>query len=107
MPDVAPPLTPEQIARFIADGFVRLDDAFPRELAEACRAILWRATGCDSDDPRTWTQPVVRIGELSLPPFRAAVTTPRLHAAFDQLVGAGRWLPRGGLGTFPIRFPSP
>jgi hypothetical protein len=28
-------------------------------------------------------------------------------AAFDALVGAGRWLPLGGLGTFPIRFPIP
>ena len=32
---------------------------------------------------------------------------PRLHAAFDQLVGSGRWVPRSSLGTFPIRFPSP
>jgi hypothetical protein len=30
-----------------------------------------------------------------------------LHAAFDQLVGKGRWRPRRGLGTFPVRFPSP
>lgn len=29
-----------------------------------------------------------------------------LHAAFDALVGPGRWLPRRSLGTFPIRFPS-
>ncbi|SHF91674.1 hypothetical protein SAMN05444339_12127 [Loktanella atrilutea] len=32
--------------------------------------------------------------------------TPRLHAAYDTLVGEGRWLPPQGLGTFPIRFPS-
>ncbi len=38
--------------------------------------------------------------------FRAAANTPALTAAFDSLVGPGRWLPRGGLGTFPIRFPS-
>jgi hypothetical protein len=30
-----------------------------------------------------------------------------LQAAFDRLVGKGRWLPLQGLGTFPIRFPSP
>jgi hypothetical protein len=28
-----------------------------------------------------------------------------LHAAFDTLVGAGRWVPRTSLGGFPIRFP--
>jgi len=29
-----------------------------------------------------------------------------MHTAFDQLVGKGRWLPRGGLGTFAVGFPS-
>ena len=29
-----------------------------------------------------------------------------LHAAFDQLVGQGRWRPRMDLGTFPVRFPG-
>jgi len=100
-------LGPADIERFIADGFVRIDHAFPMELAADCRAILWRATGCDPDDPASWTQPVIRIGNLALPPFRAAANTQVLHAAFDALVGPGRWLPCGGLGTFPIRFPSP
>ena len=30
-----------------------------------------------------------------------------LERVFDQLVGPGRWHPRDGLGTFPIRFPHP
>ena len=30
---------------------------------------------------------------------------PVLHAAFDDLVGIGRWIPRKSLGGFPIRFP--
>jgi hypothetical protein len=25
---------------------------------------------------------------------------------FDQLVGAGKWLPCRSMGTFPVRFPS-
>ncbi|MFI0349674.1 phytanoyl-CoA dioxygenase family protein [Actinomadura sp. 9N407] len=92
---------------FIENGFVHLEEAFPRELADECRAILWRDTGCDPDDPATWTQPVVRLGNYAQEPFRAAANTPRLHAAFDDLVGAGGWLPQGGLGTVPVRFPSP
>lgn len=107
MSNSSPALTAAQIDQFINDGFVRLDNAFPAELADECRAILWRATGCDPDNLGTWTRPVIRIGEIALPPFRAAANTPALTTAFDQLVGAGRWLPRGGLGTFPIRFPSP
>lgn len=99
-------LSSEQIERFVADGFVRLDEAFPREVAEVCRNVLWAASGCDPENRGTWTRPVVRIGGIASPPFRAAADTPRLHAAFDQLVGVGRWRPLGGLGTFPIRFPS-
>ncbi|ATQ43003.1 phytanoyl-CoA dioxygenase [Caulobacter mirabilis] len=98
---------PADIDRFIRDGFLRLDNAFPRELADRARAILWRDVGGAPDDPATWTRPVVRLGHYDQPPFREAANTPALHAAFDALVGEGRWLPRGGLGTFPVRFPSP
>lgn len=99
-------LTDTQIERFIEDGFVRLDHAFPRALADEARAILWRDTGCAPDDPATWTRPVIRLGDYAQEPFRRAVNTPRLHAAFDRLVGPGSWLPRASLGSFPVRFPS-
>jgi len=95
-----------QIQQFINDGFVRIDEAFPRHLAEAGRAILWRDLPCDPADPATWTQPVVRLGMYGNTPFREAANSPVLHAAFDQLVGRGRWRPRIDLGTFPVRFPS-
>jgi hypothetical protein len=88
------------LTQFVRDGYVRIDDAFPTTLADECRTILWHDTGCDPDNRDTWTKPVIRLG------FYAANTTV-LHHAYDQLVGSGRWLPPGGLGTFPIRFPSP
>ncbi len=94
-----------QITQFVEAGFVQLDDAFPRELAEAGRAILWRDTGCDPDNPNTWTRPVVWLRDYAQEPFRLAANTPVLHAAFDQLVGPRRWQPRQSLGTFPVRFP--
>lgn len=100
-------LTEAQVGQFIRDGFVRLDEAFPRELAEQCRDILWRDIPCDPRDPTTWTKPVVRLAHYGAPPFRAAANTPVLHAAFDQLVGEGRWGARSDLGTFPVRFPHP
>lgn len=99
-------LSQNQIEHFIREGFVRLDRAFPRTLADEAREILWRDTRCEPDNPASWTQPVIRLGDYAQEPFRAAVNTPCLHRAFDQLVGAGRWLPRGSLGTFPVRFPS-
>lgn len=106
MPDQATALTAAQIESFITDGFVRIDNAFSRDLADEGRAILWRDTGCDPDDPATWTKPVIRLGGYADLPFREAANTPILHAAYDQLVGAGNWVPPQGLGTFPVRFPS-
>jgi hypothetical protein len=100
-------LSGAEVTRFIRDGFVRLDRAFPRDLADQGRAVLWRATKCDPDDPKTWTQPVIRLGYYGEEPFKRAANTPVLYAAFDQLVGKGRWLPRPNLGTFPVRFPHP
>lgn len=99
-------LTTAQIDSFIQDGFVKIENAFSTGVADECRAILWKATQCDPDNPDSWTQPVIRIGELGLEPFRKAANTNILHNAFDQLVGQGNWLPRVTLGSFPIRFPS-
>ena len=98
-------LTTEQVDRFVDEGFVHLAGAFPREVADAGRALLWERTGCDPHDRGTWTRPVIRLGGYSDEPFRAAATTPVLHAAFDRLVGDGRWVPLQGLGTWPVRFP--
>jgi hypothetical protein len=99
-------LTGDQIEQFIEEGFVRLDGAFPRALADEGREILWRETRCDPGDRSTWTKPVVWLGLYGQEPFRQAANTPRLHAAFDQLVGKGGWAPRNNIGTFPVRFPA-
>jgi hypothetical protein len=94
------------IPSFIRDGFVRIDGAFSREIAEEALAILWRDTGCDRNDPCTWTRPVIRLGHYAQGPFLAAGNSERMHNAFDQLVGPGRWCPPGAIGTFPVRFPT-
>ena len=99
-------LSDAQVQQFIHDGFVRIDDAFPRATAAEARAILWRDSGCDPDDAATWTKPVIRLGMYDQTPFLDSANTPVLHDAFDRLVGAGRWLPCRSMGTFPIRFPS-
>jgi len=100
-------LSDTQIQQFIQDGFVRIDRAFSRTLADECRANLWHETGCDPDDPATWTKPVIRLGGYRQEPFIKAQSTPVLHAAFDQLVGRGRWRRRSDLGGFAVRFPHP
>lgn len=104
--ELAPALSDAQVQQFIQDGYVRIDGAFARQLAEEGRTILWHDLPCDPHDRTTWTQPVVRLGWYAQEPFRKAANTPVLHAAFDQLVGKRRWRPRTNVGSFPVRFPS-
>jgi len=100
-------LSDAQITQFIQQGFVRIDNAFPRELAEEGRAIMWRDLPCSEHDPSTWTRPVVRLPGYGEAPFRQAIDARVLHTALDQIVGRGRWRPRRDIGTFPVRFPHP
>jgi hypothetical protein len=100
-------LSDAQREQFVHDGFVKLEAAFSRETAAQACEILWREVGCDPEDRQTWTRPVVRLGDLTQEPFRRAANTAELCAAFDELVGVDRWVPRASLGGFPIRFPHP
>jgi hypothetical protein len=99
-------LTPGEIASFVRDGFVRVERAFSRALAEEGRALLWAAMGLSPEDPSGWTRAVLRLPGSGAPPFEHAANTERLRLAIDQLVGPGRWVRRSGLGTFPVRFPN-
>jgi hypothetical protein len=94
------------VDRFIADGFVRIEQAFDRELGLTCQQQLWRAIDLDPSDPGGWSESLVRVTAMASPEFTASANTPVLHRAFDALVGPGGWVPRLGMGTFPLRFPS-
>lgn len=100
------PLTDRHIEDFIRCGATKLERAFSPELAAACRHALWSELGISPDRPETWKAPVVRVDYRTGEPFSDVANSPRLHAAYDQLVGEGRWIAPTGLGTFPIRFPS-
>ena len=107
MPSIQTPgLTDRQVQDFIDHGYVRLDGAFGADLAERCRSELWTEIGLSPHDPGGWTKPVMRVASMSSPAFIEAANTSRLHHAYDQLAGAGRWVAPRGMGTFPIRFPS-
>jgi hypothetical protein len=91
--------------RFVRDGFVRVDQAVPAEVVDACVSLLWNEIDAVPDDPGTWTRPVYWVGSMAQPPFAEAARAPVLLDALDVLVGPGRWQPRGELGAFPLRFP--
>lgn len=99
-------LDDDQVSSFIDNGFVHLPEAFPRSLAEECRAVIWSDLNASPDDPDTWPTPVATRPDYSSAPFVAAANTPRLLAAYDRLVGPKRWAPRTTLGGFVIRFPG-
>ncbi|WP_189412950.1 phytanoyl-CoA dioxygenase family protein, partial [Neogemmobacter tilapiae] len=104
--DMETGLTEGQITGFIEDGFVCLAKAFPAELAQECRAELWREMRLSPDKPEGWIDPVRRLAWKSTAPFVAAGNTPMLHRAYDQLAGTGRWHRPTGLGSLVVRFPS-
>ncbi len=94
-----------EIEQFIANGFVALRNAFPREVADRCREYVWRhVLSWDRCVSRglPWVQVQVDFqGE----PFEA-IGTPRLRAAFDELVGPGRWQENNRYGYWSILFPG-
>ncbi|NLU68761.1 phytanoyl-CoA dioxygenase family protein [Streptomyces sp. HNM0574] len=105
-PEPSRQLDEAQVRAFVDDGFVHVEGAFPRETADACRDVLWRSTGADPRDPDGWPPAAVGIGERTEESFREAATASALRAAFDVLVGPGRWQVPDGLGGFVVRFPG-
>jgi len=95
---------------FMRDGYVVVRGAFGEDTARACREMIWdvlAGRGIYPDDRASWAPPLIRINCPEGEPFAMAGTSPRLHAAYDELIGAGRWVPRAGVGgTVPVRFPS-
>jgi len=99
-------LNKEQIEQFVYDGFVRIDNAFSNEVANAALDILWQDIPFDRSNPESWTEPVIRLGMYSQEPFIKSLNTPSLYALFDALLGTNTWIPCKSVGTFPVRFPS-
>ncbi|MCR5976679.1 phytanoyl-CoA dioxygenase [Gordonia jinghuaiqii] len=96
----------QMIDRFLSDGFVKIENAFDRKIGLRCAAELWDQIAPSADDPASWTESLIWVPGMSTPPFTEIANTDVLVSAYDALVGPGRWRPRLGMGTFPLRFPS-
>jgi hypothetical protein len=91
---------------FVADGFVKVEQAAPRHVADAARAVLWKQLGLSPDDPGQWSSPVKWTADMTgQGPFGELARSPVLAAALDRICGTGGWVPRGALGNIPVRFP--
>lgn len=95
---------------FVENGFVVVRGAVAPDVVRECRKDIEKellALSFDTQDPRTWTNPVVRIPCPDTPAFAAAGTSPALWEMYDALLGRGCWIQRQGVGgTIPVRFPS-
>lgn len=99
-------LTKKEIRQFVLNGFVRIENAFSRTVADAVVDMLWNDLPVDRLDASTWTEPVIRLGMYSQQTFVESLNGEKMHLIFDQLIGKDRWLPCQSVGTFPVRFPS-
>jgi hypothetical protein len=92
---------------FVSDGFVSVRQAVDTGTAAACRELIWQSMarrGLRRSDPATWP-PLVRIDDLDAEPFAAAGLSPALVAAYDELIGPGRWTSPVGVGrALMVRF---
>jgi hypothetical protein len=94
------------IEQFIRDGYVVLHEAFPSSVAAAAREILWKELQLSPTDRSGWTKSVVHMQKnFSEPPFTDAFTE-RLYAAYDDIVGEGRYQRHKALGWWPVSFPG-
>ncbi|MCG3147174.1 MAG: hypothetical protein PCFJNLEI_00611 [Verrucomicrobiae bacterium] len=99
-------LSPDQIDHFITDGCTILRDAFPAHVAADVREFLWNEIGLSPTDPSGWTKHVIHLQKtFNHGPFAAAYTD-RIWGAFDDVLGAGRYVKQTHLGWWPICFPG-
>lgn len=102
--------TQPSIDRFCEDGVIAVRGAVPAPTVQRCVDAIereLRARGVEPRDAATWSAPVVRVNCPDGPAFAAAGMSRALHEVYDALLGAGRWIPRDGVGgTVPVRFPS-
>jgi hypothetical protein len=103
-------LTTREVDEFVADGFIAIRGAVPGDVIAACQEVIWAELGKQgiTEDPASWTEPVVRISCPEGGPFVDAGTRPVVWEACDQLIGGPEWWWRrpGVGGTIPVRFPS-
>jgi hypothetical protein len=79
---------------FVRDGYAAVRGAVDAGTVAACRDLIWAALerrGVRRDNPGGWPPLVQGMDDLAGEPLLAAYLAPRLTAAYDELIGPGRW----------------
>jgi hypothetical protein len=102
-----------ELDAFVRDGYLAIRGAVDDRTVTACRELIWMALerrGVRQEDPSTWPALVEGMDDLAGGPFTAAYLAPALTAAYDELIGPGRWqrsVRPADLGeTVVVRFPA-
>jgi len=86
-------LTQDQVEQFMENGWVKVEQAFPREVALKAQQILWNHVekrGPLRNDPSTWTQGMVKINEVFDNDEFQPCNSLRVADAIEDLIGEGR-----------------
>lgn len=78
-------LTAEQAQHFLDKGYVRIEGAFPREVAKEYTEMAWERLGYDANDPSTWKESKIHMP--SMHHFNIWEFAPRAWNALCDLVG--------------------
>lgn len=109
-------LNQEQVNQFIELGWVKVEQAFPKEVALEAQKIVWQNVekrGVLRNDRSTWTEEMVQLNENYEHDEFQKCNTKRLADAIEDLVGEGRWANRTvygesekkvGYGWWPVNF---
>jgi hypothetical protein len=97
---------------FGATGIVRVDNAFPADIADAITEMVWATFvdryGIERDRPQTWQRRFRKraLDQLSTAAIFDEMLTDRLASAVDRILGAEAWDRPTSWGDFLITFPN-
>jgi ectoine hydroxylase-related dioxygenase (phytanoyl-CoA dioxygenase family) len=100
----------EQVAEFAERGVVYLRGAFTDDEAARMRRRVWARLarlGVLEDDMSTWATPIVGVSKsIKRDAVFAAVGSPAVVGAIDDLLGADQWDRPPNWGTVMVTFPD-
>lgn len=86
-------LTADQERQFLEQGYVVVEQAVARDLAEEWRALAFERLGYDPEAPATWLEPKLHLPAMNR--RRVAEVAPRAWAAICDLVGGAQRVKQG------------
>ena len=104
-------LSPQDLASFRREGFIRVPAAFSEECALALRSEIWsefeEEHGIRRDDRSSWRQPPRSPRRAKHHERNAELMTERFVGAISDLLGREDWTRPTNWGGFNVFFPLP